>query len=256
MAPGDACLGDTGGETNTVVSVPDNRHYVAAEDTVAQVEAAFGARLDDYTIDGMSLRAPASALTIPSSLSGTVVGVIGIDQSAELMHPLSAGTGAGSDATPAPPAGFRNATPYSAYWGEKIATDQPEAYGGHVPYAVKGYTPAQFRGAYGVSSAIAAGNDGTGVTVAVIDAFAVAHHRAGRQPLLDGQRPAQAHAATTSSRSWRPASTSRAENKKQDPQGWWGEETLDIEAVHAMAPGAAIVYVGAPTATTGTWTRP
>jgi subtilase family serine protease len=29
-----------------------------------------------------------------------------------------------------------------------------------------------------------------------------------------------------------------------DPQGWYGEETLDVEAVHAMAPGASIVYSG------------
>ncbi len=34
--------------------------------------------------------------------------------------------------------------------------------------------------------------------------------------------------------------------KKQDPQGWYGEETLDAEAVHGMAPAAKIVYVGAP----------
>jgi subtilase family serine protease len=33
---------------------------------------------------------------------------------------------------------------------------------------------------------------------------------------------------------------------KQDPQGWYGEETLDVEAVHGMAPAANIVYVGAP----------
>lgn len=32
----------------------------------------------------------------------------------------------------------------------------------------------------------------------------------------------------------------------QDPQGWYGEETLDVEAVHGMAPAANIVYVGAP----------
>jgi hypothetical protein len=34
--------------------------------------------------------------------------------------------------------------------------------------------------------------------------------------------------------------------KKQDPQGWYGEETLDVEAVHGMAPAANVVYVGAP----------
>ena len=28
-----------------------------------------------------------------------------------------------------------------------------------------------------------------------------------------------------------------------DPGGWYGEETLDVEAVHAMAPGANIVFV-------------
>ena len=36
--------------------------------------------------------------------------------------------------------------------------------------------------------------------------------------------------------------------KNQDPQGWYGEETLDIEAVHGMAPAANIVYVGAANA--------
>src|SRR5207248_8644287 len=30
-----------------------------------------------------------------------------------------------------------------------------------------------------------------------------------------------------------------------DPQGWQGEETLDVEAVHAMAPAANIVYYAA-----------
>ena len=33
---------------------------------------------------------------------------------------------------------------------------------------------------------------------------------------------------------------------QQDPQGWYGEETLDVEAVHGMAPAAKIVFVGAP----------
>jgi len=38
----------------------------------------------------------------------------------------------------------------------------------------------------------------------------------------------------------------RPENPSQDPQGWYGEETLDVEAVHGMAPAAKIVFVGAP----------
>jgi subtilase family serine protease len=43
-----------------------------------------------------------------------------------------------------------------------------------------------------------------------------------------------------------PGTFRRPQNPRQDPQGWSGEETLDIEAVHGMAPGAKIVYVGAP----------
>ena len=27
--------------------------------------------------------------------------------------------------------------------------------------------------------------------------------------------------------------------------GWWGEETLDLQAIHSMAPGASLVYLGA-----------
>jgi subtilase family serine protease len=38
----------------------------------------------------------------------------------------------------------------------------------------------------------------------------------------------------------------RPQNPAQDPQGWYGEETLDVEAVHTMAPGANILFVGAP----------
>jgi subtilase family serine protease len=43
-----------------------------------------------------------------------------------------------------------------------------------------------------------------------------------------------------------PGVYNRPQNPSQDPQGWYGEETLDVEAVHGMAPAAKIVYVGAP----------
>src|SRR6266511_1333123 len=42
-----------------------------------------------------------------------------------------------------------------------------------------------------------------------------------------------------------PGTYRRPENPAQDPQGWYGEETLDVEAVHGMAPAAKIVFVGA-----------
>ncbi|PYL10821.1 MAG: hypothetical protein DMF43_09300 [Verrucomicrobia bacterium] len=36
------------------------------------------------------------------------------------------------------------------------------------------------------------------------------------------------------------------DNPAQGPTGWYGEETLDVESVHGMAPNAHVVYVGAP----------
>ena len=154
----------------TVTAVPDNRLYVAATGTVAQVEAAFAVKMNVYKVQGASLRAPAEAPTIPASLSRVVTGVVGLAQHA--MKPLIIAP---------PPAGFRNAQPWSSYWGEKTtattppspgASPLPEAYGSPQPYAVEGYTPSQLQGAYGTASAIKHGNDGRGVTVAVIDAFA------------------------------------------------------------------------------------
>jgi subtilase family serine protease len=219
----------------TITAVPANRLYVAARGTVAQAETAFRVRLNEYRVRGLTLRAPASPVTIPASLAGVVTAVVGLDQGG-VAHPL--GT---RDIGP-PPAGFRIGQPSSLFWGQKTATDQPQAYGRFLPYAPSGYTPAQFRGAYGVTNAIKHGNDGRGVTVAVIDAFAA--------PTIvsDVNRYSKDNGVPTFKKGqfrqvWAPGLVQAP--PVDDEQGWYGEETLDIEAVHGMAPGARIVYVGA-----------
>jgi subtilase family serine protease len=220
---------------------PSNNLYVAAEGTVAQAENAFCVRLNLYTHEGLTLRAPATAVSVPASLAGTVTATVGLDQSAALVHP-----GATTDASPAP--GYRNAEPLSAYWGEKLATTLPKAFGAFQPYAPKGYTPPQLQGAYGVANAIASGNDGHGVTVAIIDAFA--------SPTI--LQDANQYAADNGQPTFKPGQFKELvapgtyhhpeKGMKQDPQGWYGEETLDVEAVHSMAPGANILFAGTPNA--------
>jgi subtilase family serine protease len=232
------------GQGFSIVYVPANRHYIAAEGTVAQAEAAFKVQLNLYKVDGKTVRAPAASLTIPSSLAGFVESVVGLDQSAALIHPDIVG----SDAPPSP--GFRNAEPWSLWWGQQTTANYPQlaipAYnGGAVPFAPKGYTPAQLQGAYGVAGAIKDGIDGRGVTVAIIDAFAsptivqdVNHYSSDfGLPALTASNFTQVVA---------PGTYRHPESLAQDPQGWYGEETLDVEAVHSMAPGADIIYVGAP----------
>jgi len=215
----------------TVTDVPANRLYVAATGTVAQVEKAFAVKMNVYKVQGASLRAPAQAPTVPASLSRVVTGVVGLAQHA--MKPLIIAP---------PPAGFRNGQPWSRYWGQAVATDKPSAYGTSQPYAVKGYTPKQLRGAYGTSSAIRHGNDGRGVTVAVIDAFAAPTivYDVNRFSTDNGVPPFRRHQFK---QIWAPGLVTEAATG--DEQDWYGEETLDIEAVHSMAPGARVVFYAA-----------
>ena len=224
----------------TIDYTPQNNHYVAAEGTVAQANTAFGTTLRLYNVRGKTLRSPDADVSIPNSLATVVTGVLGLDEGDAFVRP--------DDRTPqAPPSpGFRNAPPLSAFWAQ---LQSPYAFPAgfndvnlpSAPWSEKGHTPAQIKGAYGISSAY----DGAGQTVAVIDAYAsptivqdVNQWSTNRGlPTFTGSQFQQVVA---------PGTFRRPQDKKQDPQGWYGEETLDVEAVHGMAPGANIVYVGAP----------
>ncbi len=230
-----------------ISTTPGNNRYVQAEGTVAQARAAFGASFGLYKVEGKTLRAPESELSVPSSLPTSVDAVVGLDQSSALIRPDAPAP----DASPSP--AFVNAPPCSAYWNEKNTgttltpdgTKAPDAYGHPVPWAVCGHTPAQLRNAYGVADAVAAGNDGSGQTVAIIDAYA--------SPTIvqDVNEYSARHGlpkltSSTFTQVTPPGVFNRPQNPAQDPQGWYGEETLDVEAVHGVAPGAKIVYVGSP----------
>ena len=225
----------------TITHTPANRHFVAAQGTVAKVQAAFGATLNIYRVAGRQLRAPATNLSVPSSIAGLISGAIGIDESYEFVQ-----SNTRVDRAAPPSGGFRNAPPLSEFWAEKVS---PYAYPtgftdvtspATAPWSIRGHTPAQIKSAYGIS-----GYDGAGQTVAVIDAYAsptiVADvNQWSTNRGLPTLRPGQLTQVVP------PGIFRRPQNPAQDPQGWYGEETLDIEAVHGMAPAANIVYVGAP----------
>jgi subtilase family serine protease len=218
---------------------PTNNLFVAAEGTVAQAAVAFGTHFNDYRVSGLTVRSPATALTVPSALAPLVTGVIGLDDSAAFVHfdhPKN-------DAPPSP--GFVNAPPCSTYWAEKLATTLPQAYGATQPYAPCGYTPTQLRGAYGTTSLIDNGTDGRGQTVAIIDAYASPTIFADVNE-WSANRGIAPLAPSQFAQVVPPGIFNKPQSNAQDPQGWYGEETLDVEAVHGMAPGAKIVYVGAP----------
>lgn len=226
----------------TLDYTPGNNHYVAAHGTVAQVQSAFATQLNVYSVNGQSVRSPQGDVSVPNAVGGVVTGVVGLDDSAEFVQ-----TNHVVDKQAPPSAGFRNSPPLSDYWAQLVS---PYAYPtgftslsspATAPWAIRGHTPAQIKSAYGIGG----GLDGTGQTVAVIDAYAsptilqdVNRWSTNRGvPVMNPGQLVQVVA---------PGTFRRPQNPKQDPQGWAGEETLDIEAVHGMAPGAKIVYVGAP----------
>ena len=135
-----------------------------------------------------------------------------------------------------------SAQPCSTYWGQNQATGFTNPYGAAtLPYAPCGYTPDQVKGAYGIS-----GYDGSEQTVAIIDAYA-APTIAQDVNQWSTNRGLPTMKANQFTQVVAPGTYHHPERGlKQDPQGWYGEETLDVEAVHGMAPAANVVFVGAP----------
>jgi subtilase family serine protease len=228
------------GQGFTVTQTLPSGMYVEASGTTAQVEKVFGSTLKNYSYQGKTVRANSSELSLPAStpaaVTGVVAGIVGVDQGTALKSP--------ADTLPGPPPGARyGVQPCSAYYGQKTATDKPSAYGKKQPYAVCGYVPQQYQSAYGESALLHAGVSGKGVTVAITDAYAAP------TILADAQKYNQVHNqpqfAPGQFSQITPAADGYGDEAECDPQGWYGEETLDVEAVHAMAPGAKIVYVGA-----------
>ena len=222
----------------TIDYVPANNHYVEAEGTVAQAEAAFATTIGEFQVQGLTLRGPTGDISMPAAIAPTVAGVIGLDDSAALVHTDHIAADPGAPPAPA----FVNAPPCSTFWAEKLATGFPNPYGsGALPYVPCGYTPQQVRGAYGLTGTPF---DGSGQTVAVIDAYAspTIEQDVNRWSSNRGVAPFRGGQFT---QVVAPGTFRHPESGlRQDPQGWYGEETLDIEAVHGMAPGANVVYVG------------
>ncbi|GAC1313730.1 MAG: S53 family peptidase [Ktedonobacteraceae bacterium] len=103
------------------------------------------------------------------------------------------------------------------------------------PNVVMGFTPSQFRNAYGISSVP---QNGSGITVAIIDACGNPHAQAD----LNKYDVTYGLPAITI-KVVKPQGTTCS-----DPGGWGVETDLDIQMVHAVAPGAKIVLEAAKSA--------
>ena len=217
-----------------VTRVDSHNRYVEISGNVAKAEAAFGVSINRYQHNGLTVQAPSGALSAPAGVASSVLTVLGVDTTPSTVRPTTQ--------KPAPPeAGFRNAAPCSAYYGEKLATSLPQFNGHTLPYAPCGYVGSQFRSAYEGSTTL----NGSGVTVAITDAYA-SPNIASDAATYASRNGDAAYAPGQFSQSLPNTFTRVNYGQRQcAANGWYGEETLDVEAVHAMAQGAKIRYYAA-----------
>jgi subtilase family serine protease len=209
-----------------------SRGLVTAHAPSALVAGLFNTTFGLFKVAGQLLRSPLSEPTMPSGLRAVVSTVIGLAQNPAV-----------SNASPAP--AFINARPCSHYFGQKMAAKQPKYDGNRQAYAICGYKVAQVRSAYGLNKVALTGK---GATVGVVDAFASPTitqdvNEWSRRQGIPGLGAGQLDQVAL------PGMSSLPEVNIVlpilDGQGWQEEESLDVEAVHGIAPGANIVYYSA-----------
>ena len=222
---------------------PDNG-FLAVSGGAAAANAAFGTQLGTFVVHGQPTQAPTTDLSVPDALSDTVLAVTGLSPLGHKVEPADFGA----------PAAFVNGLPCSSYYGQQTAKSLPKFQGKTLPWAICGYTPDQLRGAYGVDGAGGGysfqsvkgggGGDGAGrgVTVAITDAYDAPTllQDANTYSVRHGDRPFS-HGQFVDKSVPEDAST----GDDCGGNGWYGEQALDVEAVHGIAQGANVYYYGA-----------
>ena len=223
-------------------------HQVVVSGTAAQTEAAYSTSLHDYSVKGKTYRAPSGDARVPGTLAADVLTVSGLSSMPTYLSPSSLVNTAQAEAqiTGQKPTMTKSADgayyigqePCSSYYGQVKDTTAPVLNGTkNNPYVMCGYVPSQVRSAYGVTAVT-----GKGVTVAVIDAYGSSDMLADANQYAKNHgdpafKPGQ-YLETTTPSQW------YDEDVCGGPAGWGPEEHIDVEAVHAMAPGATVHYYG------------
>jgi subtilase family serine protease len=198
---------------------------------------------------GVSLRIPETEPVLPASLRPWVSAWSGLSQThlhtdhtaLEPVSPLAQPTNTA-------PVAYFNAGPESTYYGSKLATNMPtyKLLAGDTsttkPYLTSGYTPAQLRGAYGVADQKMTGK---GVTVGVALFYDDGNVGSDLTTFSKAMGlPAPSYDDLTPQDQGEDIPVV-GDAPVLDPLDAGSEQTLDVEAIHQMAPDAAIDFAGA-----------
>lgn len=254
----------------SVMGIGPYNLFVKARGTAATVESAFGVQLHQYEYRGMIFRSSTSKPRLPDTIAPLIASVGGLSNfkaKPMIAHQLSTGAktnivfqtgGEGLPPHMIPLSGaVANGLFFSAqcfyppttetFSGDgATATYSGGVYGASINNTAVGslppcgYQPSDLQSAYNLSPLYKAGLDGTGETVAIVDAF--------------GSTTIAQDITTFSEAMGLPAAslkvigtpTASPYSSDSNLAGWAEETTLDVEWVHAVAPGAKIILVVAP----------
>jgi subtilase family serine protease len=243
----------------SIVSVGPNNFFVRASGTVAAVNAAFHVTLNNYNVNGQTIRANSQDPTVSAAVAPLVGSISGLSNmsyahpyvsSTSLRKALPGSTGsslaktaattASTTSSPFNPVCFPGANKlnFSAGGEPPLATYSGNLYTSDP--AGCGYTPDNIQTAYNLKPLYAKGLDGTGQTIVILD--------------WCGSPTIQQDANAFSKQFGLPQLTSANFNiiytpTPSDCAAPDPEINIDVEWAHAIAPGAAIDLVVPPSAT-------
>ncbi|MGH8218951.1 MAG: S53 family peptidase [Steroidobacteraceae bacterium] len=231
------------------------RGEILAQGTAADVEAAFRTPLHLFDVHGQIVRANTAAPSISGSAGALVSTVGGLTDQRMSPHWRMGREPDGTAFAPMavnavengrffsaqcfrPPeqATFKSSGVIATYFGNRYGQDI-DGSGAIEPC---GYQPSDAWSAYGLAPLYAHGLDGTGETIAIVEAFGstTIERDVAAFSAVYGLPPADLTMVGTP--------TAAVYSTDSDQQGWAIETTLDVEWAHAIAPGAKVLLIVAP----------
>lgn len=254
----------------TVTTIGPSNFFVKASGTVGQVDQMLQVELHQYRLNDTTFRASPTRAKVPADIALLVASVGGLSDLAAMpnlartgrMARAQANIARQTDAENIPPSPIPlGANPSGIYFSNQCfagvtsvsfsgngvtANYQGNRYGQSIENSTPGtiapcgYSALDVQGAYKMNALYREGLDGTGETVAIVDAYGsttIAQDLAAFSNYM-GLPKADLKVIGTSTES----------NFSGDAnEGWAAETTLDVEWVHAIAPRAKIILVVAPT---------
>jgi len=252
-----------------VKGVGEGNRYVRASGPVAQVQSAFGVELHHYDFHGRTFDASPRTAKVPAELAPLVAAVGGLsDLGAEpqlaridnktivasprrpsdaeglkpKLYPLAAGTNgliySAECFFPPTSVSFSGGGVTATYEGNRFGAAITNTAAGTL--APCGYQPSDIHTAYNLNSLYKEGLNGNGVTIAIVDAY-------GSTTIANDAQAFSAAMGLPPPNLTIIGTPTESNYSTDANEGWAAETTLDVEWVHAIAPGAKIVLVVAPT---------